>query len=167
LRSHTSFLNKDNIPLSSSATTKNTIKASSLYRSSNTNGLGFNSSNLMYNKPLLSPTKENITKILNPNLKSNLNIQRNILENSNFDNVKSHLPSSTLDLGNKTSTYNPISSQNKENIEYSTIPIKTTTTTTGTHSPFDLNRLSLSNNISSSNQQPKSTTTVPLKSNYF
>jgi len=122
----------------------------------------------MFNKPLLSPTKENITKILNPKLKSNLGLQRNILENSNFDNIKTHLPTSNLDIGNKTSTYNPISSQNKENIEYSTIPIKTTTTTTaGTHSPLDFNRLSISNNISSSNQPPKSTTSIPLKSNYF
>eukprot|EP00833_Pecoramyces_ruminatium_P013331 jgi/Orpsp1_1/1187363/evm.model.d7180000057184.1 len=160
LRSHTSFINKDNIPQATSTTTKNSIKSSSLYRSSNINNMGFNSSNLMYTKPLLSPNKENITKILNPKLKSN--IQRNILDNSNYDNIKNHLPTSSVELGSK-STFNTISSQNKENIDNSTIPSKITT-----NIPIDFNRISISTTIPTShNVNQTKSTSIPLKSNYF
>jgi len=116
----------------------------------------------MYTKPLLSPNKENIAKILNPKLKTsnlNLNIQRNILDNSNYDNIKSHLPTTGLDLGgSKISSYNPISSQNKENIDHSTIPSKSST-----NPSLDFNRLSISINPSTK----ETTTSIPLKSNYF
>ncbi|ORX58520.1 hypothetical protein BCR36DRAFT_276662, partial [Piromyces finnis] len=168
VRSYTSFLNKDNIPISSSATTKNAINSNTLYKSLNSNNLGFNSSNLMYNKPLLSPTKENISKILNPDLKSNLDqkFQRTNLGNSNYDNIKTHFSSSVLDLGNKTTSYNPISSQNKENIEPSTIPLKTTTSGLNSSLNFN-NHLTATKNISTSSQPSKTTTSVPLKSNYF
>lgn len=122
--------------------------------------MGFNSSNLMYTKPLLSPNKENITKILNPKLKSN--IQRNILDNSNYDNIKNHLPTSSVELGSK-STFNTISSQNKENIDNSTIPSKITT-----NIPIDFNRISISTTIPTShNVNQTKSTSIPLKSNYF
>jgi DNA repair exonuclease SbcCD ATPase subunit len=163
LRSHTSILNKDNIPTTSSATTKNSYKASSLYGSSNlNNNIGLNSSNLMYNKPLHGLNKENITKILNPKLKSNTTIPRSILENSNYENIKSHLPSTLLELSTK-SPYDRITNQNRESNDNSTIPSKITI-----NKPLDYNRFTITTSIPSShNTTQAKATSIPLKSNYF
>jgi len=117
----------------------------------------------MHNKPLLSPNKENISKILNPKLKLNSTIPRNVLENSNYDNLKKHIPSYSLDIDTKTATFNSHSNPKKESIDNSTIPTKITT-----NIPLDFNRYTISTTIPSShNTNQTKPNSIPLKSNYF
>jgi len=116
----------------------------------------------MYNKPLHGLNKENITKILNPKLKSNTTIPRSILENSNYENIKSHLPSTLLELSTK-SPYDRITNQNRESNDNSTIPSKITI-----NKPLDYNRFTITTSIPSShNTTQAKATSIPLKSNYF